>query len=726
MSAASSGLLVGTERVCFAGVLRGRVSSRIWYRSSTSLRCTSCQNRSVRDLGKAAWRRRWRDMESVCGCGGSGGGPAAVPPRGSGVAEYAGEAWSSRLELARGVAISIARGRRVERVLHRQQTDAGLVAWARAAAALRGIMAAMGGCGWREGRWIGQLSTAVAVPQFEQAPNNRPGVHVDCSPTPPLPFHVLPSPPPSPLSIASCPLALAVWNSPSIPVLLVISCGLNLGLRFRFHDTTLHAAAAIMFTAKRKIHNLLHHATSRGSSSLSTSSSTAATTTSTGPAAPPSPAATSSSPSKQHTSTSTIPSTAPKLLYEQPKNNSSLSSLIDESIRKRRRIERELARNKAAATTMTQNSPRPQTPTADSRASSVAPGTGTSPKPIKVAAAKYAPWDRNDFLQRLETFRSVSSWSTKPERINEVAWAKRGWVCMQNGKNRVRCASHCGGELVVKVDFDGFEVVGVDEDEEDEDIDAEATQGEEDKLEALVSKYEELIVTGHEEGCLWRKRGCDSFYARYRSLHNLSDDQNVINLTKPDEVDISALNLPHDIIEDQPKKNAMIMALFGWAKDDNESSVEMVKCDACFRRLGLWLFVKRPGSAEEEGDEFSSMYRLNVVDEHRDYCPWVNAASQTGEHAGWEILLRILKSSIPGNLVAAPSPARPKTANVIPHKTEEEHRKDDENRWKRLKSLRKSYGSSFAMSILGGKKGEKPAGGTPSPSASPAKGAVAS
>ncbi|KAF3907965.1 hypothetical protein ABW21_db0208026 [Orbilia brochopaga] len=483
-----------------------------------------------------------------------------------------------------------------------------------------------------------------------------------------------------------------------------------------------------MFTAKRKIHNLLHHATSR--SSLSTSSQATGTSAAT----------TSSAPSAKKDTISITSSTAPQLSLQQPANNSSLSSLIDESIRKRRRIERELARSKAAAASaMTQDAPRPETPRTDSRASSVTPGRGSSPKPIKVAAAKYAPWDRGDFLQRLETFRSVSSWSTKPERINEVAWAKRGWVCMPNGKNRVRCTSHCGGELVVKVDYDGFEVIG---DSDDEDIDSETARAEDGRLEALVSKYEELIITGHEEGCLWRKRGCDKaiyrlplqpatearagFYARYQSLRNLSDDEKVINLTKPDEVDIAALNLPHDIIEDQPKKNALVMALFGWAKDDNESSVEMVKCDACFRRLGLWLFVKRPGSSDEDGDEFSSMYRLNVVDEHRDYCPWVNAASQTGEHAGWEILLRILKSSIPGNLVAAASPARPKTANVIPHKTEEEHRKDDENRWKRLKSLRKSYGSSFAMSILGGKKGDKGAGGKSSPSGSPVKGAVAS
>jgi len=29
---------------------------------------------------------------------------------------------------------------------------------------------------------------------------------------------------------------------------------------------------------------------------------------------------------------------------------------------------------------------------------------------------------------------------------------------------------------------------------------------------ALVEKYRELIVTSHEESCLWRKRGCDGQY----------------------------------------------------------------------------------------------------------------------------------------------------------------------------------------------------------------------
>lgn len=40
----------------------------------------------------------------------------------------------------------------------------------------------------------------------------------------------------------------------------------------------------------------------------------------------------------------------------------------------------------------------------------------------------FAPWSQESFLARLKTFSSVSQWHPKPEVINEVEWAKRGWV----------------------------------------------------------------------------------------------------------------------------------------------------------------------------------------------------------------------------------------------------------------------------------------------------------
>lgn len=65
-----------------------------------------------------------------------------------------------------------------------------------------------------------------------------------------------------------------------------------------------------------------------------------------------------------------------------------------------------------------------------------------------VVAPTYAPWDRNAFLERLKTFANLTDWFPKPEQVNEVQWAKRGWVCGK--KERVRCCS-CNVELLVKL-----------------------------------------------------------------------------------------------------------------------------------------------------------------------------------------------------------------------------------------------------------------------------------
>lgn len=74
------------------------------------------------------------------------------------------------------------------------------------------------------------------------------------------------------------------------------------------------------------------------------------------------------------------------------------------------------------------------------------------------AAAKYCPSDREQLLRRLATFQEITDWTPKPDKANEVAWAKRGWVCQ--GKERVRCVL-CHKELVVKLnrkEQDGKEI----------------------------------------------------------------------------------------------------------------------------------------------------------------------------------------------------------------------------------------------------------------------------
>jgi hypothetical protein len=70
---------------------------------------------------------------------------------------------------------------------------------------------------------------------------------------------------------------------------------------------------------------------------------------------------------------------------------------------------------------------------------------------------KYAPWDRVAFLERLKTFSNLTDWTAKPAKVNEVEWAKRGWVCQK--AERVRCCL-CNVEILVKLnqkEVDGVE-----------------------------------------------------------------------------------------------------------------------------------------------------------------------------------------------------------------------------------------------------------------------------
>ena len=72
----------------------------------------------------------------------------------------------------------------------------------------------------------------------------------------------------------------------------------------------------------------------------------------------------------------------------------------------------------------------------------------------------FVPWDREAFLERLETFRRVDRWTSKPSPINEVQWAKNGWICTD--VMRVSCVSGCGGSVVVKLPDEIDELDGYD------------------------------------------------------------------------------------------------------------------------------------------------------------------------------------------------------------------------------------------------------------------------
>lgn len=300
-------------------------------------------------------------------------------------------------------------------------------------------------------------------------------------------------------------------------------------------------------------------------------------------------------------------------------------------------------------------------------------GQGTIFKP------KYCPGDRDELLKRLSSFQELTDWTPKPDPVNEIEWAKRGWVCQ--GKERVRCTL-CNKELVVKLnrkEVDGQEVpVLVASEIED----------------ALVRKYVELIVTSHQDECLWRKRGCDDSLMRLPLSNRQSALQDLrkrydelcarkaflpyeFNLRLPDKLKLNTIltQLPPDFFTSPPapptnpsamtpNRVALALAILGWQGLDNPRIGPVpntASCRTCLRRLGLWMFKSKEVDLETSTVLVPApMDYLDPLREHRFFCPWKNADAQRirldahsrrsrlgdgeEEKAGWEVLVQVIKN----------------------------------------------------------------------------------
>lgn len=290
---------------------------------------------------------------------------------------------------------------------------------------------------------------------------------------------------------------------------------------------------------------------------------------------------------------------------------------------------------------------------------------------------RFCPGDRDELLKRLASFQELTDWTPKPDRVNEVEWAKRGWVCQ--GKERVRCTL-CSKELVVKLnrkEVDGKEVaVLVPSEIED----------------ALVDKYVELIVESHQEDCLWRKRGCDDsllrlplanpkqalegLRARYDELCARKDFLPYgFNIRLPANLDINRIlsQLPPTFFTEPappatnpstPNRTALALAVTGWQGLTNPRIGPVpntASCHTCLRRLGLWMFKSKEVDLETNTVLVEApMDHLDPVREHRFFCPWRNAEAQRNpgggtprkrvvsaedeDKPGYDILLQVLKN----------------------------------------------------------------------------------
>ncbi|CAD0115171.1 unnamed protein product [Aureobasidium uvarum] len=295
----------------------------------------------------------------------------------------------------------------------------------------------------------------------------------------------------------------------------------------------------------------------------------------------------------------------------------------------------------------------------------------TSINPIR-GEPNFAPWSHDAFIKRLRSFGPVTSWHPKPDAVNEVEWAKRGWWCVDT--NTVACKGGCQRRLVVKVEpiAKRHRVQTEEEDQEQEEEDEDDNQ--EDLERALVDKYKELIVEGHSDDCLWRKAGCkDDIYrlpivkstvwqpelrTRYQSLLNIAPS--LANLTlqpaeldpSPDKILANLPTAPLDKSEDKPDENdasedtdateetkqkALKIALCGW-QGSTESSTQLLACEACFQRIGLWMYQPdyKPHRFDDDDEDEQEDRYLDLIQLHREHCPWRNPATQaaTGNYTG--------------------------------------------------------------------------------------------
>ncbi|KXJ90508.1 C3HC zinc finger-like-domain-containing protein [Microdochium bolleyi] len=299
---------------------------------------------------------------------------------------------------------------------------------------------------------------------------------------------------------------------------------------------------------------------------------------------------------------------------------------------------------------------------------------GKIEKPIP--ASRYCPGDRDELVRRLGTFQELTEWTPKPDRINEIEWAKRGWTCQ--GKERVRCAL-CNKELVVKLSSD-------------KKVDGAPAGGSSTTLpgqqveEAMITRFTELIVEAHQEDCLWRKRGCDDSLLRLQiaspqtaldSLRERYDDlasrpvflPYIFNLRLPASFDLDAAksHLPPSFFSEPPPTTsiptssspndvALALAMTGWQGLTNPRIGPVpnsASCATCLRKLGLWMFKsKEVDEATGQILVAAPMDHLDPVREHRFFCPWRNPAAQHNpgskspdRKAAWEVLAQTLKNN---------------------------------------------------------------------------------
>ena len=223
-------------------------------------------------------------------------------------------------------------------------------------------------------------------------------------------------------------------------------------------------------------------------------------------------------------------------------------------------------------------------------------------------------------------------------------------------------------------------------------------------------------------------------FNQYQTLPSSTQEpQSATNDTTPGE-ELSSTTKNSSSLGEDLKFRAFCFALFGWYGDSSGTftSQELASCNACFRRLGLWLWNPRPRPDGTTLEPCKST--MEVGSEHRHYCPWTNAATQNngmnleeGEAslAGFETLLRVISNAariarprptsvgVPhGQLLSPQDSQGQKSPSKFSTKTRDEDAKSRDEKDKKRISLMKRLSNSFRVKKVKKPGEEKAAGST--------------
>lgn len=89
------------------------------------------------------------------------------------------------------------------------------------------------------------------------------------------------------------------------------------------------------------------------------------------------------------------------------------------------------------------------------------------------------------------------------------------------------------------------------------------------------------------------------------------------------EHELDASNSSVDLLQYKDLCSALVLPLFGWNFCVVENR-QILKCDLCFRALGLWKYDMSDSVVADLGNISGSLNSIDAEKEHRPYCPWIN------------------------------------------------------------------------------------------------------